>query len=264
MKSKMFFKDLELNLKTKVKKLDFLFIIFILFTLLIVVTGGCATPGIKKMDNPKPDSLFREAGFEPAGEITEEYILGPADVIEIRVWGYEDLKQVVNIPPNGVPTIYPIGKLKASGLTPTEYQDAVAEKLQKFVKEVPSVTVTVMEYNYYRVYVLGAVENPGLYPFKGHMTALEAITMAGTYKQDTAALRRVQVVRVDKEDPTVAQVITIDIAKVIHEGDVSQDVLLYPNDIVFVPSSFMANVNKIINEFMPAVETIFYIDRLTE
>jgi polysaccharide export outer membrane protein len=96
------------------------------------------------------------------------------------------------------------------------------------------------------------------------MTALEAITMAGNYNDQIAALKRVQVVRVDKDDPTTAQVITIDVNSIIHQGDVSQDIMLYPNDIVFVPSSFMANVNKIINEFMPAVETIFYIDRLTE
>ena len=241
------------------KRFKYLLIAFIVLALM-----GCATPGIKSVKNPEPGTIFRESGFEPAGEITEEYTLGPADAIEVRVWGYEDLKQLIIIPPNGVPTVYPIGKLKASGLTPTEYQDVISEALQKFVKEIPSVTVTVLEYNYYRVYVLGAVNKPGLYPFKGHMTALEAITMAGNYNDQIAAMKRVQVVRVDKDDPTVAQVITLDINKLIHKGDVSQDILLYPNDIIFVPSSFMANINKIINEFMPGIETIFYVSRLTE
>lgn len=135
------------------KRFKYLLIVFILLAL-----TGCATPGIISVKNPEPESLFRESGFEPAGEITEEYTLGPADVLEVRVWGYEDLKQLITIPPNGVPTVYPIGKLKASGLTPTEYQDVISEALQKFVKEIPSVTVTVtvLEYNYYRVYVLGA------------------------------------------------------------------------------------------------------------
>jgi polysaccharide export outer membrane protein len=246
----------------QVKKLRFIKYLLIVF--IVFILTGCATPGIRSTKNPEPGSLFRESGFEPAGEITEEYTLGPADVIEVRVWGYEDLKQLITIPPNGVPTVYPIGKLKASGLTPTEYQDAISEKLQKFVKEIPSVTVTVLEYNYYRVYVLGAVNKPGLYPFTGHMTALEAITAAGNYNDQIAAMKRVQVVRVDKDDPTTAQVITIDVNSIIHQGDVSQDIMLYPNDIVFVPSSFMANVNKIINEIMPSVETIFYIDRLTD
>lgn len=241
------------------KLFKYFLIVFILFSI-----AGCATPGIKTAKNPEPGTMFREAGFEPAGEITEEYTLGPADVLEIRVWGYEDLKQLITIPPNGVPTVYPVGKLKASGLTPTEYQDLISEKLQKYVKEIPSVTVTVLEYNYYRVYVLGSVRNPGLYPFKGRMTALEAITMAGNYNDQTAAIKRVQVVRVNKDDPTSAQVITLDIGRLIHQGDVSQDIMLYPNDIVFVPSSFMANVNKIINEFMPGIETIFYVSRLTE
>ena len=237
-------------------------LVFIVFIIFCTALAGCAMPGIKSVKNPKPGTIFREAGFEPAGDITEEYKLGPADVVEVRVWGYEDLKQVIAVPPNGVPTVYPIGKVKASDLTPTELQEKIAERLSKFVKEIPSVTVTVLEYNYYRIYVLGAVNKPGLYQFKGRMTALEAIALAGNYDDSRAALKRVQVVRVDKDDPTTAQVITLDIKRLIHSGDVSQDIKLYPNDIVFVPSSFVASVNKIISEIMPSIQTIFYVYRL--
>lgn len=231
---------------------------------IILILSGCTSTGIKRVDNPPTDILFRESGFEPAGEVTDEYVLGPADIIEVRVWGYEDLRQVVSIPPNGIPTFYPIGKVKASGLTPTELQDKLADKLSKYVKEIPSVTVTVQEYNHYRIYVLGAVNKPGLYPFKGRMTALEAIALAGNYNQDRAALRRVQVVRVTKDDPTVAQVITIDMNRVIRKGDVSQDVRLAPNDIVFVPSSVIASINAVINQIMPSVQTIFYVEELLD
>lgn len=237
------------------------YIVLILF--LALTLTGCATPGIKSIRNPEPDTLFRKAGFEPAGEVTDEYVLGPADIIEIRVWGYEDLKQTIAIPPNGVPTIYPIGKLKAASLTPTELQEKITEKLFKFVKEIPSVTVTVLEYNYYRIYVLGAVRKPGLYPFKGRMTALEAVALAGNYA-DNAVLKSVQVVRVDKDDPTVAKVITINLARVIHRGDVSQDIKLRTNDIVFVPSSFMSGINKVINDFLPSIQTVFYVKSIAD
>ena len=233
----------------------------VLVFFLSLIIAGCATPGIKTIKNPEPGTLFREEGFKPAGDITKEYTLGPADVIEIRVWGYEDLKQAIAIPPNGVPTVYPIGKVDASGLTPTELQEKIAERLSKFVKEIPSVTVTVLQYNYYRIYILGAVNKPGLYPFKGRVTALEAVTMAGNYK-GSAVLTRVQVVRVDEDDPTTARVITINLDRVIHRGDVSQDINLKPNDVVFVPSSVMSNINKVINEFMPSIQTIFYVDSL--
>ena len=72
------------------KLFKYFLIVFILFSM-----SGCAAPGIKVAKNPEPGTIFREAGFEPAGEITEEYTLGPADVLEIRVWGYEDLKQLI-------------------------------------------------------------------------------------------------------------------------------------------------------------------------
>ena len=236
-------------------------LLILVVALFIVGCGG--RPGVKSYYHEEKGILFREAGFEPKEELAEEYILGPADVIEVRVWGYDDLHQVIAIPPNGTATFFPVGKIKVSGMTPSQLEEDFKEKLKVYVKEIPSVTIIVKEYNYYRIYVLGEVNKPGLYPYPGRLTLLEAVTMAGTYTK-RAELTRVSVVRVSKEDSTIARVVKVNLRDVIRKGDVSQDVVLRPGDIVFVPGSLMANINDIINQVSPSVSTVFYVDSLLD
>ena len=232
-----------------------------IFVLTIIGCGGGLS--VKRYFHSDRSVFLKEAGFESKDELTEEYVLGPADVIGIRVWGYEDLTQVVTIPPNGIATFFPLGKIKVSGLTSSELEEVFKEKLKSYVKEIPSVTVVVKEYNYYKIYVLGEINKAGLYPYPGRVTLLEAITMAGTYTS-RAELSRVNVVRVSKKDPSVATVLTVNLKDVIKKGDISQDVVLRPGDIVFVPSSVMANINDVINQVTPSVSTVYYVDALLE
>jgi polysaccharide export outer membrane protein len=245
------------------KQMKNLFKVLLLSIVMIAIIGCGGKPGVKSYYHTQKGTLFQAGGFEPKAELTEEYVLGPADVIEVKVWGYEDLQQVVTIPPNGVATFFPVGKIKVSGLTPSEVEEVFKEKLKTYVKEIPSVTVIVKEYNYYRLYVLGEVNKPGLYPYPGRITVLEAITMAGTYTR-RAEITRVSVVRIDKKDPTIARVATVNLRDIIRKGDVSQDIVLRPGDIIYVPGSIMANINDIINQITPSVSTVYYVEALID
>lgn len=239
-----------------------LFRILLLIALTVCMIG-CGKPGVRSFYHTDKTGLFRAGGFEPKVELDEEYILGPADEIEIRVWGYDDLYQLVTIPPNGIATFFPIGKIKVSGLTTSELEEIYKEKLKTYVKEIPSVTVIVKEYNYYRLYILGEVSRPGLYPYPGKLTVMQAISIAGTYTR-RAQLHRVNVVRIDRDDPTIARVATINLEDIMRKGDVTQDVVLHPGDIVFVPSSFVSSVKEIVSEVAPVVSTIYFVKNLTE
>ena len=240
-----------------------LFRILLLVAVVVSMIGCTGKPGVESFYHADKTELFRAGGFEPKVEFSDEYILGPADEIEVRVWGYDDLYQLVTIPPNGTATFFPVGKIKVSGLTTSELEETYKEKLKTYVKEIPSVTVIVKEYNYYRLYVLGEVNRPGLYPYPGKLTVMQAISIAGTYTR-RAQLHRVNVVRVDRDDPTIARVATINLEDIMRKGDVTQDVVLHPGDIVFVPSSFVSSVKEIINEVAPVVSTVYFVKNLTQ
>jgi len=196
------------------------------------------------------------------GEMVGEYILGPGDVFELLVWGYDDLRQLVTVPPNGIPTIYPIGKVKASGMTSTQLGKKIAKELARYIKEIPNVTVVVKEYNYYRVYVLGEVAKPGLYPFKGRLTLLEAVTLAGSPTR-RAFTRRVQVVRRDPDNPGKARVMNVNLYRIVRRGKVGEDIALQPSDIVYVPGSILSGLNDVITQITPPIQFLYYVDNLT-
>ena len=103
------------------------------------------------------------------------------------------------------------------------------------------------------IYVLGEVNKPGIYPLEGECTVIEAISQAGSYnknarlkscvvirkfprdeeglKMRTITLKEVKVIREKYE-----QVIEIDLAKILKDGELDQNIALQPQDIVFLPT----------------------------
>jgi len=168
-----------------------------------------------------------------------EYVLGPGDTFQVRVWGYTELEQEVFIPPSGVAILYPIGELKAAGLTASELDEVITKKLKKYVKQDPEVTVIPMTYIHSEVYVLGEVGSPGLFPFSGKMTVLAAVTHAGN-PTPRAAIQQVRITRPNRADPEKATIIIVDLDSVIHKGEAGNDIDLRPGDIVYVPDVISA------------------------
>ena len=163
-----------------------------------------------------------------------EYVLGPGDRFRVQAWGYEDLDQEVFIPPSGIAVVYPVGDIEAAGHTASELDLAISEALREYVKQEPLITVTPVTYIHSQVYVLGEVNTPGLYPFAGKMTVLEAVTRAGN-PTPRAAIQQVRITRPDPENPDKGQIIAVDLDSVIHKGEASKDIQLRPGDIVYVP-----------------------------
>ena len=102
------------------------------------------------------------------------------------------------------------------------------------------------------IYVLGEVKSPGLYPIKEECTVVKAITLAGGYtanarlkscvvirrfprdeeglKMNTITLNDVKIIREKYE-----QVIEINLVKILKDGELDQNIVLQPRDIVFLP-----------------------------
>jgi polysaccharide biosynthesis/export protein len=89
------------------------------------------------------------------------------------------------------------------------------------------------------VYVLGDVSKPGGYPISTNnskMTALQAIALAG-YANHTAAVGKSRLVR---ETGNGVQEINLEVSA-IQKGK-KPDVALLPDDVIYIPFSFMRNV----------------------
>lgn len=158
-------------------------------------------------------------------------ILGPGDIVSVRVFREPDLSGKYRIPDQG-PNEFPlIGGISMAGKTPQEVQSELTQKLGDGFLVDPQVTVFVEERNSQRVHVLGQVQKPGTFAYNPSMTVIEAITLAGGFS-DLASRNSVKISRTVDGKETVIKVQ----AGSISSGS-ARNVRLLPGDIVYVPEA---------------------------
>jgi polysaccharide export outer membrane protein len=110
-----------------------------------------------------------------------EYRIGTGDKLQINVYKENDLTQSLQVRPDGRITLPLVGDFTAAGQTPMQLQRKLAASLREYVTN-PVVTVMVVEVADRVVYVMGEVNTPGAVPLKGPMTVLQALAVAGGFK----------------------------------------------------------------------------------
>jgi polysaccharide export outer membrane protein len=119
------------------------------------------------------------ANLPPLPPAQAGYHLAPGDVIQVNVYGAEDVSGQLQVADTGFVSMPLIGNIKASGLTPEEFRKEVEAKLAEGYVKNPRVSVTLMVARPF--YVYGEVTKPGQYPFMPDMTVTNAIAVAGVY-----------------------------------------------------------------------------------
>ncbi len=171
---------------------------------------------------PAPALLARPA---------EVAILGPGDVVEIRVFREPDLAGTYRVSPDGRLDFPLIGAVQLGGRKPAEVEDEIRARLADGYLKEPQVSVFVRELNSQKIHVLGQVTKSGTFPYEPRMTIIQAVTNAGGFTK-LAAANRVSLTRmVGGVEQTV----------ILRVGDIGEGLLpnfeLLPGDIVFVPES---------------------------
>jgi len=157
-----------------------------------------------------------------------DYRLAAGDKLRIEVYKDPQLSQSLQIRPDGRITLPYVGDLPAAGKTSIELRDAIATSLKEYIAS-PVVTVIVVETATENVYVMGEVNNAGAIPIKGTMSIVQAIAMAGGFK-DFAKTKDIRVLRRAPAGPTTLTFNYRDAIK--GEGKM---LFLQPGDTVIVP-----------------------------
>lgn len=175
-----------------------------------------------------------------------EYRLGYGDVIEVKFFYNPTFDETLTIRPDGRITLPRLGDLLVVGMTPTQLDELITEKYSEIIRE-PDVTVIVREIGEEVVYVLGEVKSPGGYPLSPYgTTVLGAISMAEGFKT-TAKLNSVILIRKNSQGkPTASRV---NLTKAVGSGRMEDDLLLQGSDIVYVPATFIAQLNTFLDQF---------------
>ena len=147
----------------------------------LLALGACGdrdtTPIVQDASNGQALSLAPNGAPESA-----DYKLGPNDRTRIIVFGQPSLTGEFVLDGNGVLAFPLIGNVNARGMTPSQLQQTIAQKLDSDWIKNPSVSVEVSTRRPF--YVVGEVQKPGSYPYVTDMNVLNAIATAGgeTYR----------------------------------------------------------------------------------
>jgi polysaccharide biosynthesis/export protein len=161
------------------------------------------------------------------------YVIGPEDVLHIRVWKEEALSMTVPVRSDGMISLPLINDVQASGLTPLQLREHLTEKFKTFVEN-PTVTVVLMEANSFKVFVTGQVRNPGVYRLRTETTLLQIITMAGDFT-DEADPRKIVIIR---REHGKDKRLEVNYREIIDGINPEANVVLRPGDTVSVPVRF--------------------------
>jgi polysaccharide biosynthesis/export protein len=161
----------------------------------------------------------------------EEYILQPGDVISISVVEHPEFSGKHKIRPDGRINYPVIGEIDVASLTCAQLVKIMQGKLSSYVNN-PVVSVSIEEYYSNKIYIIGAVRQPGQYQIFEPIDILKAVAMCGGLQN-----LRIKTIRIIRADGNVVAVDT----KTLWGNEGKRDTkkyVLYPGDTMYVPESF--------------------------
>ena len=183
---------------------------------------------VMPVDAPNPAAMAEAPGKKPGGApVGDAYIIGPEDVLSVKVWEDGRFSGNYNVLPDGTISIPLLGPIRAAGLTPVQLEDAIDQAALKYLNAAHT-AVQVEAVKSKMVYFDGeGIGSPGAMPYMLPMHLFEAISARGGFK-DFADKKHIQVRRDGKIFETVSY---NDLIKGKHP---EKDILLKPNDHVIV------------------------------
>jgi polysaccharide biosynthesis/export protein len=170
-----------------------------------------------------------------------KYKIGPRDRLQIKVMQIPELMGVdVRVSEDGSINLPLIGRIMIAGLTIDEVEKSLAKVLEeKYIKN-PQVFVFILEYQYQRIIVVGAVNRPGTYPLIERTSLLDILSQAGGIKENAGD----EIVVIRKGPSGTRADVLISIEELTVQGNEQMNLPLLPGDIINV------RVDKAINFFV--------------
>jgi len=178
----------------------------------LALLAGCGS--LCAQDNPSPSS-------------SNEYKIGPKDLLEIRVYGQDKLTAQVRVSELGKVTLSLINEVEVNGLTAAELEKKLAKLYDKWVVN-PQISVFIKELRSNRVSIVGAVQRPASYELLGRQTLLGLISDAGGLTKEVA--KEIIILRLLSDGTTIRLTVLVD--DLMNKGDPKANIPLEPGDLV--------------------------------
>ncbi|MDP3024283.1 MAG: polysaccharide biosynthesis/export family protein [candidate division Zixibacteria bacterium] len=172
----------------------------------------------------------------PVFSFSQEYRIGPEDLLSISFWQQPDLNSALKVRQDGKISLPVIGEIMVAGLTTAELSKKIVEKISFYNKSISQATVVILEYNSQKVFVQGQVNRPGKYSFESIPNLWEVITEAGG-PAEGADLSAVKIIRGGDE---AGKTLRVNLAQALEKGDFTKLPKLKIGDTVEIPRSILS------------------------
>ena len=176
-----------------------------------------------------------------------EYRVGIPDTIGISAPRILEIDgEVQRVQPAGKINLRLLGEVKVVGMTAKEIGAKLEVLLSRYYVD-PKVSVRVIDYASKKYYVHGQASRTGPRPYTGRDTLLDAVFTSGV--SFLSWTNRVTVTR-PSHGETPVRTIQVDVNRMMKSGDWRQNVLLEPNDVVYIPPTPLAWLGLRVQELL--------------
>jgi len=205
----------------------------------LLLASACASRGEDGSDYAR---LALEQVWTPEDY---RYRLAPGDELGVRFVLSPDLNAQVTVGPDGRAVFPLIAGVRVAGLTIEQADAALSQAYAGYLRR-PLVELLVYNYVGGQVYVAGEVKNPGARSIHGETSITQALADVGGFT-DTAKVDRVVLLRRRSDGRVLMKVVNLG---AVLAGRSSDDIRLLPGDVVFVPRSSIAEVDRIVRQYV--------------
>jgi polysaccharide export outer membrane protein len=168
------------------------------------------------------------------------YTLHTGDVIVLNYRYTPEFNQTVTVQPDGSVNLNIVGGVRVAGLSVEEARARILSFASVRLNH-PELTITLQHFEQPYFVVAGEVDHPGKFDLRDNTTALQAIMLAGGFK-DSA--RDTQVILFRRINADQAEVHKLDLHNVKKSSDLERDTELEPGDMLLVTRNKMEHLSR--------------------
>jgi polysaccharide biosynthesis/export protein len=181
-----------------------------------------------------------------------EYHIGVGDVLEISVWGYDELTRQVMVRPDGKISYILAGDVIAKGQTITLLSLMIENRILDYIKK-PKVTIILQKIGDRRIFIIGDVKLSGSYELGEGEGLLEVLSSAGGFTKEA----ELNIVKIFHKNSSKVDVINFN--KILDSKDHNKNILLQPGDVIYVPRTGLGQVSSVASQFLPPFQILYYL-----
>jgi polysaccharide export outer membrane protein len=175
-------------------------------------------------------AIAATAGAQQVVPPDQSYKVLPGDMLQISVWGEENLQEEVLVRPDGAFSFPLCGDISARNRSVIELQEEITKRLSRYISD-PVVTVSVTQVLGNKVYVIGQVTRPGVFVVNPQVDVLQALSMAG----GTTPFASLNDIKILRRTGDRQQALQFRYNEVVKGRNLEQNVILQSGDVVVVP-----------------------------